>query len=109
MALGADETGILRTLLDWAWALVAALIGIIWKRHNEEIQSIEASIAKVGDQMNENAKFLDGRIDAIEKSTVPLSTYEQNRKETRENQIAIYQRIDGIGQALARIEGKLDK
>ena len=103
------EAGLLDTLLKWAWAAVGVLMGIIWKKHNEEIADIKAGIKGVRTDMNENAKFLDGRIDAVEKGAVPILVYEQNRKEVREGQIAIYTRIGEISQSLARIEGKLDK
>lgn len=109
MAAGIEEAGIVKTVLGWAWAGVGVLMGIIWKRHNEEIAGIKASIEKVGSDMNENVKFLDGRIDAVERSTVPLERYEQNRKEVREGQVETFRRLDNIGQALARIEGKLEK
>lgn len=96
-------------LFEWAWAGVGILMGIIWKKHNEEIAGIKAGIEKVGDDMSENVKFLDARIDAVERNAVPMERYEQNRKEVRDGQIMIFNRLDQVGQALARIEGKLDK
>jgi len=99
MPVGAvAEATIVKTLLEWAWVGVCVLMGIIWRQHNGEIADIKASIDKV-----------DGRIDSFERAKVPRAEYEVNRKEVREGQIAIYQRLDAVGQALARIEGKLDK
>lgn len=103
------EAGLIDTLLKWAWAFVGVLVGIIWKKHNEEISSIKFGIAKIGDDMSATAKFLDSRIDAVERATVPMLTYEQNRKEVREVQVKTFERLDDIGRALSRIEGKLDK
>lgn len=109
MSGGPVEATIFGKVLEWAWAGVGILMGIIWKKHNEEIAEIKSGIKKLGDDMEENVKFLDGKIDAVERNTVPVSRYEQNRKEVREGQIETFRRLDTIGQSLARIEGKLDK
>lgn len=106
---GPVEATILGKLLEWAWLGVCALIGIVWKKHNEEMAGLKSGIEKVDDNMNAHAKYLDGRIDSLERATVPRTEYEQNRKEMREGQIQIFARLDHVGQALARIEGKLDK
>jgi hypothetical protein len=103
------ESGVMKTLLEWAWIGVAALIGIVWRKHNEEISDIKDGIKGVRKDMNENAKFLDGRIDAVERASVPMLTYEQNRKEVRDVQIKTFERLDEVVRALSRIEGKLDK
>ena len=52
---------------------------------------------------------MDGRLSEIEHSYVLKEVYEQNRKEVRDVQIKTFDRLDAIGQSLARIEGKLDK
>lgn len=109
MAAGPEEAGFLKSLLEWAWTGVIALMGIIWKRHNEEIAEIKGGIKKLGEDMEANVKFLDQRIDGVERAAVQLNVYEQNRKEVREGQVKTFERLDAIGQALARIEGKLDK
>jgi hypothetical protein len=106
---GPVEATIIGKVLEWAWAGIALLVGIVWKKHNEEIADIKGSIQKVDENMNGHTKYLDGRIDSLERATVPRSEYEQNRKEMREGQIQIFARLDHVGQALARIEGKLDK
>lgn len=106
---GPVEATIISKLLEWAWAFVGILMGIIWKRHNEEMAELRASIKQVNENMNGHANYLDGRIDALERTTVPRTEYESNRKEMREGQIQIFTRLDHLGQALARIEGKLDK
>jgi len=106
---GPVEATVLAKFLEWAWVGVCALIGIVWKKHNEEMSSIKTGIEKVSDNMNAHAKYLDGRIDSLERATVPRTEYELNRKEVREGQIQIFNRLDHVGQALARIEGKLDK
>lgn len=102
MSGGGVEVGVIGKLLEWAWAAVGVLVGIIWKRHNEEITEIKASIRKVGESM-------DSRLDEVERSYVLKDVYEQNRKEVRDVQIKTFDRLDQIGQSLARIEGKLDK
>lgn len=99
----------LKTILDWASAAVAVLLGVIWKRHNQEIEEIKSSIKYVGENMKTSLATLDGRLDSVEKNYTPLQTYEQNRKEVREVNIQMFQRLDTLGQTLARIEGKLDK
>lgn len=103
------ESGVLKTLLEWAWIGVCALIGIVWKKHNEEISDIKGSIRKVDENMGGHAKYLEGKVDALERRSVPRTEYESNRKEMREGQVQIFTRLDHLGQALARIEGKLDK
>ena len=109
MSVGPVEATIIGKALDWAWAGVCILIGVVWKKHNEEIADIKTSIKKVDENMSAHAKFLDSRIDGLERATVPRTEYEMNRKEVREGQIQIFNRLDHVGQALARIEGKLDK
>lgn len=106
---GPMEVTILGKVLEWAWVGICALVGIVWKKHNEEIAGIKESIEKVDGNMNAYAKYLDGRIDAVERNAVPMVMFETNRKEVREGQIETFKRLDHIGQALARIEGKLDK
>ena len=96
------EVGVIGKLLEWAWAVVGILVGIIWKRHNEEITEIKASIQSVGESM-------DNRLSEMERSYVQKDVYEQNRKEVRDVQTKTFDRLDAIGQSLARIEGKLDK
>lgn len=103
------ETGVMKTLLDWAWIGVCALIGIVWRKHNDEISDIKGSIRKVDENMTGHAKYLEGKVDALERRSVPRAEYESNRKEMREGQVQIFTRLDHLGQALARIEGKLDK
>lgn len=109
MATGAEEAGFLKQIIEWAWVGICALLGIVWKKHNEEVASIKSSISKVGADMDANVKFLGGRIDAVERQSTPISLFETNRKEVREGQIETFKRLDSIGKALARIEGKLDK
>jgi hypothetical protein len=109
MSAGGVEVGVIGKLLEWAWAAVGLLLGIIWKRHNEDIADLKSSIKKVGDSMEVATKFLDGRIDGVERSYVPKDTYETNRKEVRDVQIKTFDRLDAITQTLSRIEGKLDK
>lgn len=101
MSSGVEAT-VVGKLLEWAWAIVGVLMGVIWKRHNEELTEIKASIRKVGESM-------DSRLDDVERSYVLKDVYEQNRKEVRDVQIKTFDRLDQIGQSLARIEGKLDK
>lgn len=106
---GPVEATIFAKVLEWGWIVVCALVGIVWKKHNEEMDRIDKKLDKVDEDMSAHAKFLDGRIDAVERNSVPLLTYEKNREEMRQGQIAIFNRLDQFGQALARIEGKLDK
>jgi hypothetical protein len=109
MSGGGVEVGVIGKLLEWAWAAVGLLVGIIWKRHNEDIADLKSSIKKVGEHMEATTRHLDGRIDSVERSYVPKETYETNRKEVRDVQIKTFDRLDAITQTLSRIEGKLDK
>lgn len=106
---GPVEATIIGKVLEWAWIGIAAMIGVVWKKHNEEIAGIKHSIEKVDENMNAHAKYLDSRIDSVERNTVPMATFETNRREVRDGQIETFKRLDHIGQALARIEGKLEK
>ena len=103
------ETGFMDTLLRWAWAAVGVLMGIIWKKHNEEIASIKGGIKEVGMNMGERIELVEKRVGDVERGYVRNDTYERNRQEMRDGQINIFARLDKIGQAIARIEGKLDK
>jgi hypothetical protein len=85
------------------------LIGVIWKKHNDEIVDIKKNLDQIDENMNAHVKFLDGRIDSVERASVPIATYEQNRKEVRDAQIKTFDQLDRISQSLARIEGKLDR
>lgn len=109
MSGGPVEATIFGKVLEWAWAGIGVLMGIIWKKHNEEIAEIKSGIKGLSNDMEESVKFLEGKIDTVERHSVPLDRYEQNRKEVRDGQILIFNRLDQVGQALARIEGKLDK
>lgn len=82
MAAGPDETGFLKTVLEWAWAVVGVLMGIIWKKHNEEIASIKASIQKVGES-KVNEKTFDEYVERAEK----------DRDERRETEINLFAEI----------------
>jgi septation ring formation regulator EzrA len=106
---GPVEVTLIAKVLEWAWLAVCALIGIVWKKHNEEMDRIDKKLDKVDENMNAHAKYLDGRIDSVERNSVPYERYEQNRKEVREGQVETFKRLDSIGHALARIEGKLEK
>jgi hypothetical protein len=109
MAASADEAGLFKTVLEYAWIIVCALIGIVWKKHEKEMESLQAGIKKLDDEMTANTKFLDNRIDSVEHSSTPLKVFEKNREEMRTGQIQIFERLDKLGQSLARIEGKLDR
>lgn len=102
-----------KTAVAVVWAgfvtIMFPLIGIIYRKHNEEIAAIKSGIDKLSSEIKHQTTTLDGRIDAVERGSVPLHVYEQNRREVREGQIAIYNRIDELGRTLSRIEGKIEK
>ena len=100
---------LLGKLLEWVWVGVAGLVGFIWKRHNEEIVEIKNGIMHLSKRIDEVGRELDHRIDAVSRESTPIALFEQNRKEVRDVQIKTFERLDAIGQSLARIEGKLDK
>lgn len=103
------DQGIFKWLFDWAWGIVALLVGILWRKHNDEMDSLKNAIKHVNATMDKHVQHFDAQLDSIKQSKVPRDAYEQNRKEVREGQIAIYNRLDALGQAIGRIEGKLDK
>lgn len=103
-----DNT-LLSKLLEWVWVGVGALVGFIWKRHNEEIVEIKNGIIHLSKRVDEVGRELDHRIDTVSREATPIALFEQNRKEVRDVQMKTFERLDAIGQSLARIEGKLDK
>jgi hypothetical protein len=98
MPITGSEVGLFDKLLEWAWAFIYLLIGLVWRKHNQDITDIKME-----------AKQLDARIDEVARTHVLNETYETNRKEVRDVQIKTFDRLDAITQALSRIEGKLDK
>lgn len=70
------ESGLLWKLFMWGCGALASgcsvLLGIIWKKHNEEIASIKESLTM----------------------TVKYPEYERNRQEMRENIILVHQKIE---------------
>lgn len=109
MTGGAAEASLATMILEWAWVIVGALMTVIWKRHTQEIADLKNSIDRVGDEMAENMRALDHKIQTVEREHVTVVAYERNREEVMEGQREIFSRLDKMGQALARIEGKLDR
>lgn len=102
---GPVEATIFAKLLEWAWAVVGVLMGIIWKRHNEEIAEIKGSIKKVGDKMEVHAKEFDQRLDTVERGSVSVPRFEAHEERTRQNIIELHRKIEGSEQRLtAKIE-----
>lgn len=108
-APGPNEASWMKSMLDWAWAAVGVLVGVIWRKHNEDIVDLKTTVNAVKEKVTKLAKEFDDRVEQVERRSVPLDSYEQNRKEVREVQMAIFNRLDSLGQSMARIEGKLDK
>lgn len=109
MPSSADEAGLFKAILEYAWVIVCVLIGLVWKKHEKEMESLQNGIKKLDDEMAANTKFLDNRIDGVQNSSTPLKVFEKNREEMRTGQIQIFDRLDKLSQSLARIEGKLDR
>lgn len=109
MTGGAAEVNLGTIILEWAWAIIGVLMTVIWKRHTQEIADLKNSIERVGEEMAENMRSLDHKIQVVEREHVTVVAYERNREEVMEGQREIFSRLDKMGQALARIEGKLDR
>lgn len=109
MAGGAAEVNLGTIILEWAWAIIGVLMTVIWKRHTQEIADLKNSIERVGEEMAENMRALDHKIQTVEREHVTVVAYERNREEVMEGQREIFNRLDKMGQSLARIEGKLDR
>lgn len=89
-----QDVGILAKIIEWAWAGVAVMIGIVWKANAAAIQkaqmTADAAVTKI--EFNEH-----------------LSRVEATRVELRDGIIDLYKGQNKITEALARIEGKLEK
>ena len=109
MATPDDGGGLIKHLLEYAWAIVGVLMAIIWGKHKEEIVDLKAGQKAITDVIEKNRLHFDDRLDEFDHEKVSSSTFETNRKEVRDVQVKTFERLDQIGQSLARIEGKLEK
>ncbi len=46
MSGGPVEPGFLKDILDYAWILIAALVGALWTKHNAEVREIKDDMDK---------------------------------------------------------------
>lgn len=104
-----DDPTFLHKLLEYAWAGIAVLGGIIWNKHQQEIKDVKEGQQNLLNTMERNTAHFDARLDVLERTKVSTESFEINRKEVRDVQIKTFERLDAIGQSLARIEGKLEK
>jgi hypothetical protein len=104
-----DEVGFFKTILDHAWAVIGVLMGILWNQHKEQIKEIKNEQLDILKAIDVNRLHLDSRLDFFDKDKVSSASFETNRKEVRDVQIKTFDRLEAIGQSLARIEGKLEK
>lgn len=100
-----SETELLKQALGWLWSGVvtvgSVLVGVIWKKHQEEIAALKSSIGKVGADMQVYAQGVEKRLDGIERDFTPLARHEATRKEMREGIIDLHDKIEGSSAALA--------
>lgn len=57
MATGPDEAGVLKTLIDWGWAAIMALVSVLYasnerrlKAHKDRMDNIEADMEEKADK-----------------------------------------------------------
>ncbi len=84
-------------------------MGILWNQHKEQIKEIKNEQLDILKAIDVNRIHFDARLDFFDKDKVSSAAFETNRKEVRDVQIKTFDRLDAIGQSLARIEGKLEK
>lgn len=59
MSLDSD-TSVLKAVLDYAWAIVGALVGVVWKSTNEKIDTVKTELTtEVNRQRDVSAKIFD--------------------------------------------------
>ena len=89
-----NDPGVIKTLIEYAWAAVIGLIGIVYKLNADRITAIERSLAEtLGRKEFE---------DYAERA-------ERSRMEVREAIGKLFEAQSRTAEALARIEGKLEK
>jgi hypothetical protein len=106
------ESGLIKILITGWGILATVLIGLagwlfrrVIAKHDEEMSSLNHSIICLGKKMDTRASQIEDRLDQC----VSHETYETNRKETNATYGAIFEQIREIGNAVARIEGRMEK
>ena len=104
-----EDPGFFKTILEYAWAVIGVLMGIIWNKHKDEISEMKKDQLEIVKAIEGNRAHFDARLDFFDRDKVSSASFETNRKEVRDVQIKTFERLDAIGQSLARIEGKLER
>lgn len=59
MAIESDAS-LLKAVLDYAWAIVGGLVGVVWKSTNEKIDTVKTELTtEVNRQRDVSAKIFD--------------------------------------------------
>ena len=106
------ETGLVKVILA-VWGITTTIIltlaGWLFSRviekHDQEMAKLNSNIICLGKKMDERAHAIEERLDKC----VPHETYEQNRKEVHATYTQIFEKLDRIGGAVSRIEGRMEK
>lgn len=98
-------TGIAKWVIGAIVSLLSVLVGIIWRKHNAEIEAMKTSIANVGESIRGGMKAMDDRLDKMEREYTPLSAHETTRAEMREGIIDLHRKIETTN---AQLTAKID-
>lgn len=88
-------------LLDWAWAGVLVMLGVIWRKHNEEIASLKSAIENKA-TIQEMTRQRDN-VEELFKAQVDI------RHEMADNHKEIMAAVGTLGAQIAHINGKLEQ
>jgi hypothetical protein len=106
------ETGLVKLILAvWgiATTIMLTLAGWLFKRviekHDAEMTKLNSNIICLGKKMDERAHAIEERLEKC----VSHETYEQNRREVSATYTQIFEKLERIGGAVMRIEGRMEK
>lgn len=108
-----NDPGLLWKALGLLWGVIvtagSALVGIIWRKHNEEIAGIKSSIASGVASVSQKFGELDNRVDHLERTLpekyTPIARFIDTEDRMREGLIAVHQKIETSN---AQLTSKID-
>ena len=103
-----NDPSLLAKFVDYAWAGVLGLMGLLFKKHNEEMSALKASIAEVKDEVSDKASSVEvtqqrGDIVELFHSQVDI------RREMANNHKEVMNAVSVIATQVATIVGRMHK
>lgn len=60
-----DEAGFMKTVIDYGWGVILALLGLLWKSNEEKFKEVHARIKEVKDDSDSEQTIQRGHIAKI--------------------------------------------